>query len=237
MTSSPLATHPSACNNCPDRSSRVFCSLSQEVRRDFDSIGMRVSLPKGATLFNEDDPCTNAIIICSGQVKLSCASKEGKTHILKIALPGDVLGLSAAISGTNYEVTAETLGPTEVKSIRCDDLLRFLGSHKEAAMHAARALSEEYRSAFVDARRLALSTTAGGKLAMILLNWGRTPECNQPQMRFIMVLSHDELGNLAGVSRETVTRELGKFQKQKLIKVTGASIQILEPVRLAQLAG
>src|SRR5260370_2554754 len=177
MTSSPLPTHPPACNNCPDRSSRVFCSLAQEVRRDFDSIGMRVSLPKGATLFNEDDPCTNAIIICSGQVKLSCASKEGKTHILKIALPGDVLGLSACISGTNYEVTAETLGPAEVKSIRCDDLLHFLGSHKEAAMHAARALSEEYRSAFVDARRLARSTTAGGNVALIILNWARTPQC------------------------------------------------------------
>src|SRR5260370_42380247 len=104
-------------------------------------------------------------------------------------------------------------------------------------MHGGRGALEEYRAAFADARRLALLTSAGGKLHMILLNWGRTPECNQPQMRFIMVLSHDELGNLAGVSRETVTRELGKFQKQKLIKVTGASIQILEPVRLAQLAG
>jgi CRP/FNR family cyclic AMP-dependent transcriptional regulator len=51
-------------------------------------------------------------------------------------------------------------------------------------------------------------------------------------MRFTMALTHEELANLAGVSRETVTRLLGRFKKEKLIQIRGASMLILSPERM-----
>ena len=72
-----------------------------------------------------------------------------------VAGPGDVLGLSAVLSGLPYEVTAEVIERSEVKTIRKQDFLRFLERHTEASLHAAKSLSQEYKTAFLDARRSA----------------------------------------------------------------------------------
>jgi CRP/FNR family transcriptional regulator len=215
---------------------RMFCNLDGDALSDFESIGTQMHLPKGAVVFQEADPCDAATVICTGQVKLSCTSRDGKTLILKIAMPGDVLGLGAAISGTEFEVTAETIEPTLVKKIRRADLLGFLERHGQASMHAAKALSEEYKAAFFDARRLALSATAAGRLASVLLDWGRMASCGGKEMRFTLGLTHEELANLAGTSRETVTRALGRFQKEKLIEIHGSSLLVLSPQGLEHLS-
>ncbi len=224
------------CDTCELRSLRMFCNLDAEALGDFESIGVQATLPKGAKLFQEDGPSNGVFVICTGQVKLSCTSREGRTLILKIAMPGDVLGLGAVISGSRYEVTAETIEPTEIKSIRREEFLSFIQKHGEASLHAAKALSEEYKAAFFDARRLALSGSAAGRLAGALLDWGRAASCGRSEMRFTMALTHEELANLVGTSRETVTRMLGRFKREKLIQVRGASILILSPEKLEQLS-
>jgi CRP/FNR family cyclic AMP-dependent transcriptional regulator len=230
--------HPTTtCKACTDRSMRMVCNLSGEARSDFDSLGIQMRLPKRSIIFQEDDVCDGATIICEGQVKLSCTSREGKTHILKIAVPGDLLGLGATISGTRFEVTAETIEPSIVKKIRRNDLLAFLEKHGQASMVAAKALSEEYKSAFFDARRLALSESTAGRLAGVLLDWGRAAAgCSGKEMRFTMALTHEELANLAGTSRETVTRALGKFQKEGLIEIRGSSFHLISPQELEKLS-
>jgi CRP/FNR family transcriptional regulator len=103
-------------------------------------------------------------------------------------------------------------------------------------MHAAKALSAEYKAAFFDARRLALSGSAAGRLASVLLDWGNAASCGKREMRFTMALTHEELANLVGSSRETVTRMLSRFKRDKLIQVRGASILILSPERLELLS-
>ena len=224
------------CGTCEFRSLRMFCNLSAEALDDFGSIGMQATFPKGTKLFVEDGSSNGVFVICTGQVKLSCTSREGRTLILKIAMPGDVLGLGAVISGSRYEVTAETIEPTEIKSIRREEFLSFLQKHGEASLHAAKALSEEYKAVFFDARRLALSGSAAGRLASVLLDWGRAASCGKPEIRFTMALTHEELANLVGSSRETVTRMLGRFKRDKLIQIRGSSILILSPERLEQLS-
>lgn len=225
----------SSCVSCEYRSLRLFCNLSPEELQDLDSIGVHWRLPRGAILFQEDDPSDHVAVLCEGQVKLFCTSAEGKTLILKIAGAGDVLGLGAAIAGSPYEVTAEAIEPALVKNIRRNDFIAFLERHGEASMHAARALSDEYKTAFYDAKRLALSSSAAGRLASVLLQWGRNASCEKPQLEFTMSLTHEELASLAGTSRETVTRVLGRLQREKLIHVHGTAFTILAPDKLALL--
>ena len=224
------------CSSCELRSLRMFCNLDASALADFGQIGVQSMLPKGAKLFHEDGPSNGVFVICTGQVKLSCTSRDGKTLILKIAVPGDVLGLGAVISGAKYEVTAETIEPAEIKHIRQQDFLSFIEKHGEASLHAAKALSAEYKAVFFDARRLALSGSAAGRLAGLLLEWGRAASCGKHEMRFTMALTHEELANMLGSSRETITRMLGRFKKEKLIQMRGASILILSPERLENLS-
>ena len=229
---------PQSCSSCEVRNLRLFCNLSGPALADYSSIGVDASFQRGAILFHEGQSPRAVVVICSGQVKLSSSSRDGKTLILKIAMPGDVLGLGAVIAGTPYEVTAETIMPTRVKSIRREEFLAFLEKHGEGSLHAARSLADEYKTAFLDARRLALSGSAAGRLASVLLEWGRAASaCSKHQeMRFTMALTHEELANLLGSSRETVTRMLGRFKNENLIEVHGSSILILAPQRLEQLA-
>lgn len=234
LRSAKLVSH--ACANCELRSLRMFCNLDADALSDFERIGTQRTVARGTELFREGERGDAIFLLCTGQVKLSCSSKEGRTLILKIAMPGDVLGLGAIISGSPYEVTAHIVEPAEVRQIMKKDFLPFLRDHGQASLHAAKALSAEYKSAFFDARRLALSGSAAGRLAGVLLEWGRASACGQREMRFTMALTHEELANLVGSSRETVTRMLGRFKREKLIQIRGSSIRILSPESLEQLS-
>jgi len=214
----------------------MFCDLAPDALADFNAIGSSVTLKKGSVLFREGDPGDRVYILCNGKVKLSCCSRDGKTFNLKIALAGDVLGLSAILSGSIFEVTAEALESVSLKAIGKDEFLPFLNRHGEASMHAARAMSKEYMAVYSDARRLALSASVLARIAGLLLDWAGTASCEKSSMNFSMPLTQDDLACFTGSSRETVSRTLGRLQKDNLIHIQGAIVHILQPDRLRELA-
>jgi CRP/FNR family cyclic AMP-dependent transcriptional regulator len=226
---------PEDCLNCQYRHLRLFCNLTPDALQDYDKIGMMMSHTRGAKLFSEGDPARNVFVICFGQLKISSTSRDGKTMILKIAGPGDVMGLSAVLANVAHEVTAEAIEPCQVKAVRKQEFVDFLGRHGIASMHAAQSLSGEYMTVFHDAKRLALSGSAAGRLARLLLDWGRSAACGKPEIRFTMALTHEEIANMAGTSRETVTRLLNQFRRDEWITIKGSSLTIVKPEQLESL--
>ena len=218
------------------RSCGMFCNFSGSTLDDFNSLGTLISLRAGAILLREEDPVNQVFVIRKGQVKLSCISKEGKTLNCKIATAGDLIGLVAVISDSLSEFTAQTLSPTEVKVIPSKDFLAFVRGHHEASMQALSALASEYQSAHTGTRRLALSGTVAGRVAGLFLDWGYMASRDRSDLRFVMTLTHDELADFTCSTRETISRTLGQFQKDNLILIRGASIHILAPEKLAELA-
>ncbi len=209
--------------------------MSTDALIDYDKIGVMMSHARGAKLFSEGDSARNVFVVCFGQVKISSTSRDGKTMILKIAAPGDVMGLSAVLANVPYEVTAEAIEPVQVKTIRKQEFVDFLGKHGIASMHAAQSLSSEYMTVFHDAKRLALSGSAAGRLARLLLDWGKNASIGKQEMRFTMALTHEELANMAGTSRETVTRLLNQFRRDEWITIKGASMTIVKPEQLERI--
>ncbi len=226
---------PEDCINCEHRHLRMFCNLTPEALQDYDGIGVMTSHAQDTKLFIEGDPARNVLVICTGRVKISSTSRDGKTMILKIAAPGDVMGLSAVLANVPYEVTAETIEPCHVKTVRKQEFLDFLGRHGVASMHAAQSLSSEYLTVFYDAKRLALSGSAAGRLARLLLDWGHASGNGKTENRFTMALTHEEIANMAGTSRETVTRLLNQFRRDQWITIKGASMTIVKPDQLERL--
>ena len=230
-----ISPHPVDCVHCQQRHHRLFCNLPQEALEEFDRLGVLVSHARGAKLFSEGDVARNVFVLCSGQVKLSTNSRDGKTMILKIAVPGDLLGLNAALADAPHELTAETIEPCTIKTARREQFVEFLHKYGVASMNAAQSLSTEYWTVFRDARRLALSTTAGGRLAQLLLEWARSASCGAGEMKFTMALTHEELASMAGTSRETVTRLLSQFRRDEWIRVSGSRVTILNEEALDQM--
>ncbi|HVT02987.1 MAG TPA: Crp/Fnr family transcriptional regulator [Thermoanaerobaculia bacterium] len=221
------------CTDCTVRKERLFCNMSDQTMAALDAIKFTSVYPKGAVLFVEGEQPRGVFILCSGKAKLTTSSTEGKTLIVKIAEPGEVLGASAAILGTSYEISAETLEPSQVNFIRRDDFIGFLNAHAEACMHTAQQLSEKYRSAQREIRSLGLAQTTSEKLARLLLDWcAQSGEESPTGIRLQVLLTHEEIAQMIATTRETVTRLLSDFKQKKIISVKGASVFILKKGQL-----
>jgi len=216
------------CSECTVRAERLFCNMSPATIAALDSVKFTGVYPKGSLLFVEGEQPRGIFILCSGRAKLTTSSTEGKTLIVKIAEPGEVLGASATILGKPYEVSAETLEPAQLNFIKRDEFLKFLGTHAEACMHTAQQLSEKYHSAQREIRSLGLSQTTGEKLAKLLLDWcDRNGEETTKGVRLKVLLTHEEIAQMIGTTRETVTRLLSDFKKKKIIDVKGSTVFVL----------
>jgi CRP/FNR family cyclic AMP-dependent transcriptional regulator len=215
------------CSDCTVREERLFCNMSDDTMAALDAIKFTSVYPKGSVLFVEGEQPRGVFILCSGKAKLTTSSSEGKTLIVKIAQPGEILGASAAILGKKYEVSAETLEPGQVNFIRREDFIRFLGGQAEACMHAVQHLSEKYHSAQRGIRSLGLSQTTSEKLARLLLDWcARDGEETAGVIRLHVLLTHEEIAQMIGTTRETITRLLSDLKRKKVIAVRGASVFI-----------
>jgi CRP/FNR family cyclic AMP-dependent transcriptional regulator len=160
-----------SCLTCKLRADRILCDLLPGALQSFEAIKFTSAYPKRAVLFVEGQAPRGIFVLCKGRVKLSICSTDGKTLILKIAEPGEVLGVSATVSGKPYELTAETVEPSQVNFVKREDFLRFLLEHSEACFRVAEQLSEKYNSACHEIRSLGLSHSAEEKLAKLLLDW------------------------------------------------------------------
>jgi CRP/FNR family transcriptional regulator len=221
----------------PGHSTAAFSILTTDALSHFDEIAMDLSYTRGARLFAEDEEPKSIFVLLSGRVKLSVTSREGKTAILRIASAGDVLGLSATLAGTNHEVSAEVLEPCHARVIRVRDFTAFLQKYPEASREATRCVLNEYQTTFSNMRRLALPTTVAGRLANLLLEWlNERARKGHKDQRMVVPLTQEEIAGMTNTSRETVSRVLHQFQREKLIAVKGASLTVLKPVALEQLA-
>jgi CRP/FNR family transcriptional regulator, cyclic AMP receptor protein len=150
------ATHQS-CFQCELRPDRVFCDLPADALQAFDTIKAVQQVSRGETLFQEGRLPRGIYVLCEGRVKLSVCSENGKRLMLRVAGPGEVLGLSATMSGKPYEITAEILDSAQVAFIKRKDLLRFLKDHREACMQVVHLLSQDLHVAFDRVRTVGLT--------------------------------------------------------------------------------
>ena len=225
-----------SCMNCKVKREGFFCRFSPAALRSVDEVSHHSVMPGGAVLFVEGQTPRGVFIVCSGKVKLSTASKEGKVLILKQAEAGEVLGLSAAISSTNYEMTAETASPCQLNFIGRQDLMALLENESELGMHAALWLSREFQGAYRDIHDLVLARSSSGKLARLLLSCAPTGIHASAELHLRSSMTHEEMAQRIGSSRETVTRLLSDLKKKRLIRLEGATLVIRDRTGLEALA-
>lgn len=225
------------CEGCTTRAKGFFCNLSPEGLRAFEAIKFTTAFPTGAMLFVEGQPPRGVYLLCRGRLKLSMTSSEGKTLILRIINPGELMGLHAAVSGTPFQATSETLEPCQVNFVKREDFLLFLRDYGEASVHAAMQLSNNYQIACEQVRSLGLSQSAPEKLARLLLEYAEKGQPTGQGIRVRMNLTHEEISQIIGTSRETVTRTLSDFKTKHLATMKGSTALIDKKALEAFLGG
>jgi len=226
-----------SCLTCPLVKERIFCDLPRSVLAALDTISSSATYPKDAILFVEGQDARGVFILCNGRVKLSTTSADGKSIIVRIAESGEVVGLAGTLSGKVYELTAEALEPLQTNFIPRDAFLHFLREHGEAAVRVAEILSKIYHATLLEVRYLGFSSSAAEKLARFLLDlpMAQVPDNGHP--RSTLTLTHKEIGETIGASRETVTRLFAHFKHEGLVEVHGSSVIFMNKPRLEKLLG
>jgi CRP/FNR family transcriptional regulator len=220
------------CQTCKLRKSAFFRQLTPKALRDFNSVRASYAYPEGAVLFLEKQNARGVFILCDGKVKLTISSSNGKTLILRIAKSGEALGLMASLSGQPYEVTAETLCPCRIAFVRRDDFLRFMAQHPEASPAIVSQLSSNYHGACEQLRMVGLSASAQGKLAKALLDWTAGAEQTKLGTQIQLPLTHKEIAEFIGSSRETVARTFSEFRSRRLVTLKGSTLMISDRAAL-----
>src|SRR5215467_2330562 len=224
-----------SCLTCPLVKERIFCDLPNHVLAALDAISSSATYPKDAVLFVEGQQPRGVFVLCNGRVKLSTNSADGKSIIVRIAEPGEVVGLAGTLSGKAYELTAEALEPLQANFIPREAFLHFLREHGEAAVRVSEVLAKIYHATLLEVRYLGFSSSAAEKLARFLLDLPATPAQGNGYLRATLTLTHREIGEMIGASRETVTRLFAHFKREGLIEVHGSSMIITNKSRLEKL--
>lgn len=224
------------CKECAFRKDGFFCQMEDGPLEAFERIKFTSSYPAGAVLFVEGQVPRGVYMLCKGRIKLTMASPDGKTVIVRIAEPGELLGLDSAVSGVLHEVTAETLQPSQIDFIRRDDFSKLMREHQEVAVNAMQQFSNYYRGACQQIRYLGLNTSAAEKLASFLLESAEHGQDTQQGVRFNLSLTHEEIAQVVGLTRESVTRGLADFKHRSLITTKGPSVVIRNKPALEAMA-
>jgi len=214
------------CLSCPVREEHLFCNLPLAAVQKLNEIKSTAVYPKSAMLFIEGQQPRGVFVLCAGKAKLSTSAGDGKTIITKISEAGDVLGLNATISNRPYEVTAEMLEAGQANFIDRTALLQFLRQHGEVALRVAEQLSQNYYAAHEEIRTLGLARSPSAKFAKLLLSWSANENSSKGPARVTMTLTHEEIAEMMGTTRETVSRLFSSFKKKDLLQTKGASLII-----------
>lgn len=209
-----------------DKESRSLHELIPTALREFATGDPAITYPRGAILFLEGQVPRGVFLLCQGEVKLSIGSSDGKRLIVRFARAGEILGLMAALTGKAYEENAETICPCQLAFVHREEFLRLLTTYRGASHSIINQISVQYQATWEQLRTVGLLGSVHQKLARLLLNRSDRSRSNGDSVTVTLSLTHEEIAECIGSTRETVTRALSEFKHQRLVKVNGASLTI-----------
>jgi CRP/FNR family transcriptional regulator len=178
-------------------------------------------------VFIEGQLPRGVFVLCEGRAKVSISSAQGKTLVLRIAHPGDLLGINSTLTGRPYGATVETLVRSRIDFIARDDLLKLLDRDKKACLGLAQVLSHKLSGVVDHTRMLFLSNSASEKLARLLVKWcDENGKRTAKGIRINLGLTHEEMAQMICASRETVTRLFADLKRKRIVSFADNAIFI-----------
>lgn len=217
-------SHP--CSACTGHG--TFCSLPEETRAVFDKLKTSAAYAKGEVVFYEADPFHSVFAVCKGRIKLVTSSTEGRVLLLRFTEPGELLGLTESIlEQATHQCTAIAAEPVLLAVIPREKFIRFVTSYPQACLKMTVAVSEQYKMAQRETKFLAFGGTSTSRIAHILLDQASARgEEDADGIHIQSHVTHSELAQSIGATRETVTRILGELRQRGIVNRTQDEIVI-----------
>ncbi len=214
-----------------------FKDLPTKAQSEFESLVTHFHCFGSKVLIYEQQEPSSILFLLAGEVNISMNSSDGRRLLLEVAGAGDALGLVSAFSGDSSGIRAEARYPCRIASMQRQDFLEFLLRHPIALQNVARELCRQHTRACEKMRILGLTSSAMAKLAHLLLEWCREGLQTRSGIQIRCMLTHEEIGEHIGVSRETVSRALADFKSHGLVRQCGSTLIVTSRPALAIHAG
>ena len=196
-----------------------------------DDVRLTSIHPRGAVVMAQGQIADGIYLLRAGRAKVSLSSAEGRVIILRVVHAGTLLGVNAALKGSSYDATVETLERSRIDFISRSDFLRVIDESNAIRASLTRFLTDEMSDLVECVRSLILSQSAAERLAGLLLR------LSNEHSHLNLGLTHEEIAQMIGASRETVTRLFGDFRRKQIVSFSNSTIVVNDRPALESLAG
>jgi CRP/FNR family transcriptional regulator, cyclic AMP receptor protein len=205
----------------------IFADLDDTTIDQIQKLGMRKTFKKDSVVFFENEADTALFVIIEGQVKVSRVSDDGKEVILTILGESDFFGEMAILDGSSRSANVTAMTDTEMFIIQRSDFLNLLQTHPEVAISLLVELAHRLRAADMKIKSLSLKD-AEGKVATVILQLADdVGKIKNGTVEIEKLPFQHDLANMAGTSRETISRTLHAFAKKGLVELNGSNLKII----------
>jgi len=204
----------------------IFSELSDATLKTIEKVGSKKMFIKNDVILMEDEVGSALFVIISGKVKVSRSSNDGREVILAILSESDFFGEMAILDGQTRSATVIAIEDSELFLIQRNDFLNLLKDFPEVSIALLQELTKRLRA--TDAKIKALSLKdAEGKVATVILQVADDlGKIKHGKVEIEKLPLQQDLANMAGTSRETISRTLHSFAKKGLVELDGSKLRI-----------
>lgn len=204
----------------------IFSELDSERLKQISLLGSRKFYKKDATVLHENETGSALFVIISGKVKVSRESDDGKEVILSILNESDFFGEMAILDGLNRSASVTAIEEAELFLVQRADFLNLLQEHPEISVSLLQELTRRLRASDLRIKSLSLKDAEGKVASVILQLADDIGKIKQGKVEIERLPFQHDLANMAGTSRETISRTLHSFAKRGLIELEGTRLRI-----------
>ena len=213
----------------------IFSELDDDTLEKISKLGIRKSFFKDSVVLFEHETGTALFVIVDGKVKVSRVSDDGKEVILTILGESDFFGEMAILDGLSRSANVTAMEDSELFIIQRSEFLELLNVHPEVSIALLQELTQRLRSADMKIKSLSLKD-AEGKVATVILQLADdVGKIKQGTVEIEKLPFQHDLANMAGTSRETISRTLHTFAKKGLVELDGAKLRIMNYEKFKEL--
>lgn len=215
----------------------LFEGLTPAQRQRLEARAVLRTFRRGQVIYFPTEPGLSVLLLARGRVKIKALTPEGKETIFAFIEEGELFGELALLDDAPRNEYAEAVGEVRVVALLREDLLWLMGQRPDVALSLTKLVGLRRRRIESRLRNLLFRSTRDRLLALLLELLDSHGQPHGAGWEIRLPLSHQELANLIGATRETVTLTLGQLQREGLLRVLRRRLLILDRKRLDAAAG
>ena len=206
----------------------IFSDLPVETLKMIENIGTKKLYKKNDVVLMEEEAGTALFVIIKGKVKVARSSTDGREVILTILSESDFFGEMAILDGLTRSATVTAIEESELFLIQRNDFLNLLREFPEISISLLQELTKRLRAADAKIKALSLKDSEGKVATVILQLADDVGKIKHGKVEIEKLPLQQDLANMAGTSRETISRTLHSFAKKGLIELDGSKLSIMD---------